>query len=168
MRGTDLLESLLKKNTILSKMALNNVLRVAIPFNAPHGFSFKKISDYEVQISLPNFKLNHNHLGGMHACAIATLGEFCAGMTLAKHLGFQKYRFILSELSVKYHLQGRTGLTGIAQITPERIAEIKHDLTGKDKILVDHNTEIMNKHGEKVADVKTTWQIKDWTKVQLK
>lgn len=168
MKGTDLLENLLKKNTTLSKMALNNVLRIAIPFNAPHGFSFKKISDYEVQISLPNFKLNHNHLGGMHACAIATLGEFCAGMTLAKHLGFKQYRFILSEISVKYHLQGRTGLTGIAQITPERVAEIKQDLTSKDKILVDHNTEIMNKHGEKVADVKTTWQIKDWTKVQLK
>ena len=168
MRGTALLEKLLQKNDKLSRLALDNLMRLGIPFNTPHGFSFKSITDTEVVISAPNFKLNHNHLGGMHACAIATLGEFCAGMTLVKHLGFSRYRFILSELSVKYHLQGRTALTGIAQITHERIQQIKLDLETQEKILVEHTTEIKNKHGEKVADVKTIWQIKDWKKVQLK
>ncbi len=168
MRGTALLEKLLNKNDKLSRLALDNLMRLGIPFNTPHGFSFQKITDTEVEIYAPNFKLNHNHLGGMHACAIATLGEFCAGMTLVKHLGFSRYRFILSELSVKYHLQGRTGLTGVAHLSLERVNQIKLDLETQDKILVEHNTEIKNKHGEKVADVKTIWQIKDWKKVQLK
>ena len=168
MIGSALLEKLLEKNDKLSRLALDNLMRLGIPFNTPHGFSFKSITETEVQIHAPNFKLNHNHLGGMHACAIATLGEFCAGMTLVKHLGFSRYRFILSELSVKYHLQGRTALTGVAKMSLDRIEKIKKDLETEDKILVEHTTEILNKHGEKVADVKTIWQIKDWKKVQLK
>ena len=168
MKPSEIMEGLLKRDDKLSRLALDNLLRVVIPFNTPHGFSFKKLSDEEVQISLPNFKLNHNHLGGIHACAIATLGEFCAGMTLVKHLGLSRYRFILSELSVKYHLQGRTGLTGVAKMSRERIDEIKQLLTEQEKVLVEHNTEILNRHGEKVADVKTVWQLKDWNKVQLK
>lgn len=167
-KGAAILDALLKRNDKLSMIALDNVMRLAIPFNAPHGFSFKKITDEEVQISLPNFKLNHNHLSGMHACAIATLGEFCAGMTLVKHFGMTQYRYILSELSVKYHLQGRTGLVGIAKLNSDRVVSIKEQLTHQEKVLVEHNTEIMNRHGEKIADVRTVWQMKDWNKVQLK
>jgi hypothetical protein len=79
-----------------------------------------------------------------------------------------QYRYILSELSVKYHLQGRTGLVGIAKLGPDRVASIKEQLTQQEKVLVEHNTEIMNRHGEKIADVRTVWQMKDWNKVQLK
>lgn len=168
MKGAKILEVLLARSDKLSLIATDNLMRLAIPFNAPHGFAFKKITAEEVQISLPNFKLNHNHLGGMHACAIATLGEFCAGMTLVKHFGMRDYRYILSELSVKYHLQGRTGLVGTAKLSAERVAEIKQQLVTQDKILVEHNTEIVNRHNEKVADVRTVWQMKDWKKVQLK
>lgn len=168
MKGAKILEVLLSRSDKLSLIATDNLMRLAIPFNAPHGFAFKKITDEEVQISLPNFKLNHNHLGGMHACAIATLGEFCAGMTLVKHFGMSEYRYILSELSVKYHLQGRTGLVGTAKLSAERVAEIKQQLATQDKILIEHNTEIFNRHSEKVADVRTVWQMKDWKKVQLK
>lgn len=168
MKGAKILEVLLARTDKLSLIATDNLMRLAIPFNAPHGFAFKKITAEEVQISLPNFKLNHNHLGGMHACAIATLGEFCAGMTLVKHFGMRDYRYILSELSVKYHLQGRTGLVGTARLSAERVAELKQQLATQDKILVEHNTEIVNRHNEKVADVRTVWQMKDWKKVQLK
>ena len=168
MKASDLLEKVLAREDKVGLVAVDNILRLAIPFNAPHGFSIKKLTGEEVQITLPNFKLNHNHLGGMHACAIATLGEFCAGMTLVKNFGMSRYRYILSELSVKYHLQGRTRLTGVAKLSRERMEEIKQQLTEQEKVLVEHNTEILNHHGEKVADVKTIWQMKDWNKVQLK
>ncbi len=168
MRGAKLLEKLLQKDDRLSRMALDNLMRLAIPFNAPHGFKFTKIASDEVQISLPNFKLNHNHLGGMHACSIATLGEFCAGMTLVKQLGMTRYRLILAELSVKYHLQGRTALRGVARLSNERAQDLKLQLANEEKVLCEHNTEIYNTHNEKIADVRTVWQIKDWQKVQLK
>ena len=168
MKGAQILEKLLHKDDRLSRLALDNLMRLAIPFNAPHGFKFTKLTSEEVQISVPNFKLNHNHLGGMHACAIATLGEFCAGMTLVKQLGMTRYRLILAELSVKYHLQGRTSLRGVAHLSPARAQELKEQLTQEEKVLFEHNTEIYNRHDEKIADVRTVWQVKDWQKVQLK
>lgn len=168
MKGSALVEKLLAKDDRWSRLALDNLMRLAIPFNTPHGFKFTKLATDEVQISLPNFKLNHNHLGGMHACSIATLGEFCAGMTLVKQLGMSRYRLILAELSVKYHLQGRTALRGVAKMTPERAEQLKEQLKIEDKVLFEHNTEIYNSHNEKIADVRTVWQVKDWQKVQLK
>ena len=168
MKGAKLLEKLLQKDDRLSRLALDNLMRLAIPFNAPHGFKFTKLGMDEVQISLPNFKLNHNHLGGMHACSIATLGEFCAGMLLVKQLGMTRYRLILAELSVQYHLQGRTALRGVARMESARVEELKEQLAREDKVLSEHNTEIYNAHNEKIADVRTVWQVKDWQKVQLK
>jgi acyl-coenzyme A thioesterase PaaI-like protein len=168
MKGANLVEKLLKRDDRLSRIALDNLMRLAIPFNAPHGFKFTKLAQDEVQISLPNFKLNHNHLGGMHACSIATLGEFCAGMTIVKQLGMSRYRLILAELSVKYHLQGRTALRGVARLEVARADALKQQLAQKEKVLFEHNTEIYNTHNEKIADVRTVWQIKDWKKVQLK
>jgi acyl-coenzyme A thioesterase PaaI-like protein len=104
----------------------------------------------------------------MHACAIATLGEFCAGLTLARHLGFGRYRFILAELSVQYHRQGRSDLTGVASLTTEQIARVKEDLQHQEKLLFPHSTIITDAKGETVAEVRTVWQIKSWEKVRLR
>src|SRR5690606_36258047 len=96
----------------MNLMALNKVLTLGIPFNAPHGFKIKKIDAECVQIDLPHKKLNHNHLGGVHACAIATLGEFCAGLSILKHFGISEYRLIMSNLNAQYSYQARKNLTG--------------------------------------------------------
>lgn len=163
-----LLEKLMAREDRLSLVAMGNILKLAIPFNAPHGFRLRKLGPEEVRIELPNNKLNHNHVGGMHACAIATLGEFCAGLTLARHLGFTRYRFILAELSVQYHRQGRSALTGVARLTTEQIARVKEDLMQQEKLLFPHSTVITDASGEAVAEVRTVWQIKSWEKVRLR
>jgi acyl-coenzyme A thioesterase PaaI-like protein len=168
MKAASVLNKLINRKDAVSKMALNNLLKIAIPFNAPHGFTVLEISDEQVRIKIANRKLNHNHLGGIHACAIATLGEFCAGMTMAKKLGLDQYRLILSQLSVEYYLQGRSDLTGIAKLSDEKIQKLHNELSTQDKTLVHHETEIFNQKNEKVALVKTTWQLKKWDKVQLK
>jgi acyl-coenzyme A thioesterase PaaI-like protein len=81
-----LIDKLMEKSTKLNLMALDKVLTLGIPFNAPHGFTIKEISSDQVRVSLPNRKLNHNHIGGIHACAMATVGEYCAGCCLWRKL----------------------------------------------------------------------------------
>lgn len=163
-----MLEKVMAREDRISRIAIENLLRVVIPFNAPHGFKLMKLSPREVRIELPNFKLNHNHLGGIHACAMATLGEFCAGMTLARNLGFTRYRFILAELHIDYRLQGRTRLIGTATLNEGEIEELKEKLSHQEKVLFPHTTVITNVHGETVAEVKSVWQVKDWDKVRLR
>src|SRR5665648_310215 len=119
-------DKLLAKPTKLNLITLDKLLRFGIPFNAPHGFKIKELTKENVIISLPNRKLNHNHIGGIHACAMATVGEYCAGMSLLTSFGISKYRLILSELNVKYTYQGRVNLEGICspkQIEVDKVIE---------------------------------------------
>jgi acyl-coenzyme A thioesterase PaaI-like protein len=163
-----LMEKLMARDDRISRLAIENVLKLAIPFNTPHRFHIERLNSQEVQIRLPNRRVNHNHLGGIHACAIATLGEFCAGLTLARHLGFTRYRFILAELRVTYHRQGRTPLLGVSRLSADDAQKIREDLSLQEKILFPHQSSIQDEKGESVADVYSVWQVKDWQKVKLK
>ena len=162
----NIIDKLMKNPTTMNLMALNKVLTIGIAFNAPHGFKIKEISEDNVRISLPNRKLNHNHLGGIHACAMATVGEYCAGMSLLKTFGATKYRLILSDLHVKYTYQGRSDLEGSCsprQIDKEAVRLI---LESDGKYLQKLETLIRDKNGKEVALVTTTWQLKSWDQVK--
>jgi acyl-coenzyme A thioesterase PaaI-like protein len=164
----NVIDKLIANPTKTNLLALNNVLSVGIPFNAPHGFKIRQIDDDAVVISLPNRKLNHNHLGGVHACAMATVGEYCAGMSLLKSFGISKYRLILADLHVKYTYQGRTNLEGICSTRQIQREEANRALESEGKYLQTLVTLIRDKNGKEVATVTTTWQLKSWDQVKTK
>lgn len=163
-----LIDKLIQNPTKINLMALDKVLALGIPFNAPHGFKFIELSDDSVKISLPNRKLNHNHLGGIHACAMATVGEFCAGMSLLKHFGISKYRLIMSEMHVTYTYQGRTNLVGSCLVDQVKKDEVIQALEADGKYQQTLKTIIRDTSEKEVAVVTTTWQLKAWDKVQTK
>jgi acyl-coenzyme A thioesterase PaaI-like protein len=164
-----LIDKLIANPTKVNLIALDKVFAVGIPFNAPHGFKIKKVDNEAVVIMAPNRKLNHNHLGGVHACAIATVGEFCAGMSLLVSFGISKYRLILSELNVKYTYQGREDLEGTclpAQIDREAV---ERALEADGKYFQTLKTLVRDKKsGKEVAEITTTWQLKPWSLVKTK
>lgn len=163
-----MIDKLLANPTSLNLMALDKLLRLGIPFNAPHGFKIKNLDKDAVIISLPNRKLNHNHIGGIHACAMATVGEYCAGMSLLSSFGISKYRLILSELNVKYTYQGRVDLEGICYPNQIDVEAVKEGLEKEGKYLQPLKTIIRDLNGKEVAEVMTTWQLKNWEQVKTK
>jgi acyl-coenzyme A thioesterase PaaI-like protein len=163
-----IIDRLLAKPDSLNIALLDKVLRVGIPFNAPHGFKLKKISHDEVIISLPNKRSNHNHLGGVHACAMATVGEFCAGLSLLKTFGISKYRLILSDLNVKYLYQGRVDLEGICSPLQIDVEAVRQGLELEGKFLQPLKTIIRDLEGKEIAEVSTVWQLKVWEQVKTK
>jgi len=163
-----MIDKLLANPTSLNLMALDKLLRLGIPFNAPHGFKIKNLDKDAVIISLPNRKLNHNHIGGIHACAMATVGEYCAGMSLLSSFGISKYRLILSELNVKYTYQGRVDLEGICYPNQIDVEAVREGLEKEGKYLQPLKTIIRDLNGKEVAEVMTTWQLKNWEQVKTK
>jgi acyl-coenzyme A thioesterase PaaI-like protein len=162
-----LIDKLMENPTKVNLIALNKVLTVGIPFNAPHGFTIRQITSDQVRISLPNRKLNHNHIGGIHACAMATVGEYCAGLSLLSSFGISKYRLIMSELSVTYTWQGRTDLEGICSPRVIDTDAVKATLDEGKTYSQNLETVIQEvKTGKEVARVKTTWQLKPWGNVK--
>lgn len=161
-------DKLLANPTSMNLMVLDKLLRVGIPFNAPHGFKIKTLNSDVVIISLPNKKLNHNHIGGIHACAMATVGEYCAGMSLLTSFGISKYRLILSELNVKYTYQGRVELEGMCSPQQIDVEKVKAALEADGKYLQELKTIIRDLKGKEVAIVTTIWQLKNWEQVKTK
>lgn len=163
-----LIDKLLSNPTSVNVMALDKILRVGIPFNAPHGFKIKTLNRDAVIVSLPNRKLNHNHIGGVHACAMATVGEYCAGLSLLQSFGISKYRLILSDLSVKYTYQGRVELEGICSPTQIDVEKVAQGLENDGKYSQELKTIIRDLNGKEVAVVTTVWQLKNWEQVKTK
>jgi acyl-coenzyme A thioesterase PaaI-like protein len=163
-----MIDKLLANPTTMNKIAIDKVLRFGIPFNAPHGFKIKSLNSDAVIISLPNRKLNHNHIGGIHACAMATVGEYCAGMSLLTSFGISKYRLILSELNVKYTYQGRVDLEGMCSPQQIDVKKVKIGLETDGKYLQELKTIIRDLKGKEVAVVTTIWQLKNWEQVKTK
>lgn len=163
-----IIDKLLANPTPLNILALDKVLRIGIPFNAPHGFKIKTLNRDAVIISLPNRKLNHNHIGGIHACAMATVGEYCAGMSLLQSFGISKYRLIMSEMNVKYTYQGRVDLEGICSPNQIDVEKVRLGLETEGKYSQPLTTIIRDLNGKEVAEVTTVWQLKNWEQVKTK
>jgi acyl-coenzyme A thioesterase PaaI-like protein len=163
-----MIDKLLATPTPLNVLALDKVLRVGIPFNAPHSFKILRLGPEEVAVALPNKKLNHNHLGGVHACAMATVGEYAAGLALLSSFGITRYRLILAELTVRYTYQGRVDLE--ARCAPDQIdvAAVRAGLETEGRYLQRLTTVIRERAGKEVAVVETVWQLKPWEQVKTK
>ncbi len=163
-----MIDKLLAHPTQLNMLALDKVLQVGIPFNAPHGFKILSLGPDEVIVALPNRKLNQNHLGGVHACAMATVGEYAAGMSLLKSSGISRYRLILAELNVRYTYQGRMDLEAICSLRQIDKSLVEAGLATESKYIQRLTTLIRDREGNKVAEVETIWQLKPWEQVKTK
>lgn len=156
------------KHSKTSLWLLNMILKYAIPFNKPHGFKIKHIDENGITTFAPYHKKNFNHLKGIHACAIATVGELAAGLSLMNHFSPSQYRFILSNIDIDYHYQAKKDILAQTSLSASDRENILLALQESDRVLQNVITTITDESNEKVATVKTVWQIKDWTKVKTK
>jgi len=112
---------------------------------------------------------NRNHIAGVHACAIATIGEFSAGVMLLSRLDPTRYRLIMSRLEVEYLYQAKQDIIAETQLEEAELKnEILDPLNEKSTIYKTIETLVTDTSGRKIARLKTKWQIKSWDKVQTK
>ena len=150
------------KNKKIKHTILDKVLNINIPFNRRLKFKITELNPKVVSVTSPSVKSRQNHIKGAHACALATLGEYPAGLVLAQNFSVENYRFILKELSMNYEKQGRGELFATCSVKtlkkPSQTAENWYKM----------KTEITNKKGELVAICNTNWQVKPWGLVKSK
>ncbi len=150
------------EDTPIKTTILNNILPLIVPFNIGHKITVQSHNKEQVLASLPNIKRNHNHIGTIHACAIATLGEFCAGILLLHHFSLHEYRMIMTQLDVTFKRQGKSKLRGEALLPI--LQQYQIELHENGVTLIPMETKIFDQNDELIAVVKTTWQFKQWQK----
>lgn len=142
------------------RRVLDVMLNIGIPFNRWLGLRIKTFESDKVVIESPETVLRRNHVGTAHACALALIGEYPAGLLVAQKFPLEKYRMIIGKLEIEYHKAGRGTLIGAAK-APEAWPVLNGD-----EAWVEMETQITNKKGDLVAVCKTRWQIKPWDKVR--
>ena len=167
MNTTKLVEK--AKNSSFYLWLLNMGITRMIPFNKPHGFRVKEISDTKLVTFLPYKKLNINHIRGLHACALATLSEFTTGLLMISRLDPKKYRIILKTLEMEYHYQGKMDGYGTFEMDNDWLqANIYTPLERADSTVVICEIKIHDSDGNHLTTGKVHWQVKSWDKVRTK
>ncbi|MGK0367809.1 MAG: acyl-coenzyme A thioesterase PaaI-like protein [Thermoproteota archaeon] len=160
------LKEMLNKPSRSNLFMLSKAFQTAIPFNSPHKLSFKYINENEVHTEAKYIRKNKNHLGGIHACAMATIGELAAGTLIIQKFGMIDYRIIMSKIEATYHYQAKTDIVSKAKFTPEELTRMDADIKKDGVSLVELSSELYDTQDNHVATVTTCWQLKEWTKVK--
>lgn len=143
----------------IRRRLLDVLLNFGIPFNRWLGLRIREFGTDHVVIESPPTTLRKNHVGSAHACALALIGEYAAGLLIAQHFPIDTHRFIIGRLDIEYKKQGRGTLSGVAQ-APVEWPELQDG-----EAWISMQTEITDEKNETVAVCKTEWQVKSWAKV---
>lgn len=155
-----------KKHPKLARFAAVHFLSLISPFNAHLGAKMVEWSDTDCKIFLKRRRGVRNHVKAIHAGALFTLGETCAGLVIIRNFPFEGFRPLMSDVRVSYFKQGRADVIGEAHIAPEKIAAMHEDLKRGEIPKIEVVTEIYDKERLLIASVTTVWQVKPWKLVQ--
>ncbi len=135
---------------------MDRFMNFFVPFNRNLGFKIHSLDKNCAIIYSPKSTRRKNHVGTTHACALALLGEYPAGLLLAQNYSVSQYRMIITSLNAIYHKPGVGLLTAIAK----RPLELPGKVDGETSI--EMITQITNSKKEPICTCHTQWQIKEW------
>ena len=148
---------------------LNLVLAWVIPFNRPHGIAIAALGEDYVRTRSSYRRRNHNHVRGIHACAIATIAEMSAGFLLLTKLDPGRYRLIMSHLEVEYFYQAKEEIFAESRLDATRMAaEITDPLVSQEAVTITLESRVADRTGNHIATARTTWQVKRWDRVRTR
>lgn len=136
------------KNNGLLRLIFSRWIGVLIPYTGsirPHIIVLEK---GQARVLLKPHRRIFNHLGSIHALALANLGELCTGLALHISLS-SSHRAILTELKVEYLKKAR----GV--IIAESTIALSGDMVGAhvvQALLRDSNNHL-------VARINATWLV---------
>ncbi len=148
---------------------LNRLLLRTVPFNAPHRLKVLTISDDEITIAAAYKRYNQNHIKGIHACLLATLCEYAAGLSLLRHLSPAEYRIILKNINVTYHYQAKTDVFVNFKLSKNEVeTKFMLPLQTQEALFHEFTVEVHDANKNHICTGLITWQIKAWKNVKMK
>lgn len=163
-----LISSLEKKSPKLARCVAMCALSWMSPFNRHLKARLIEWTNEKTVISVKRIRRVRNHVGSIHAGALFTLGETCAGLVIIRNFPFGKYRPLMSDVKVNYSKQARGDVVGECVLSAADLAKMYEALQRDEIPSLEMTTNIMNDQNEIIAVVTTQWQVKPWQLVKLK
>ena len=142
--------------------SMDRLMRLALPFNRPHRIRIVEVDPGHVGIRLPDRRSNRNHLGGMHAGAIATALEFSSGAAVLLEVGMRDYRIIMSRLEVDYLAKPQGDCMAKAQRDTPEVSGLSGVLKQEGVARVQLGAALFDARGEHCAQALVHWHLKAW------
>ena len=157
------------RRTWYGRWTLNALLSWNIPFNGPHGFKVMPTSDGGMKVKIPHWRVNRNHIRGIHARAMATAAELSSGLSIMEHLDPRKFRLIMKDLRMEYHFQAKKKAYAISGPVSEKIqSNVIGPLKQQASVEYESTVRVQDSDGAHLATGRITWQVKEWEKVRTK
>lgn len=142
---------------------MNRLMQEVIPFNRPHRIQMVKVAQEEVVVSLPLRRRNTNHLGTMHACALATAAEYASGLCVLATLDMSNHRLIMSDLQVHYPRRAESDCRVVAAWDDDSRQRALQELAQSGRHQFEMKSVVFDELGEVVAEALVTWHVKRLT-----
>lgn len=139
---------------------MSRLMQEVIPFNRPHRLKVQSLTDDACEVSLPWRRRNLNHVGTMHACALATSAEYASGLCILSAFGVGRVRLIMSELNMTYGRRAESACVACASLPAEVLDGVRMELDNAGRCAFNLNSVVRDSQGEVVAEAKITWHLK--------
>ncbi|MGV9011780.1 MAG: DUF4442 domain-containing protein [Flavobacteriales bacterium] len=149
------------------RWVLNMGLQRMIPFNRPHGLNVVPLESGGIKVLIPFWRINQNHIRGIHACCLATAAEYCSGLALMAHLDAKSYRIIMKSLHMEYHYQAKSAASAVFSPSAEEVeTNIRKVVERGEAVLYVADVPVHDDKGNHLATGRITWQVKPWESVR--
>lgn len=119
-----MVSSIHRAPNFLQSWLLSQLFGRAIKFAGTAGIQIKHLDFERAELSQGNFRRVQNHIGSVHAAAMALLGESASGFLLGMHVPDDRLP-LLKSMNLQYVKRATGRLTATVAFTEEQIAQIR-------------------------------------------
>jgi acyl-coenzyme A thioesterase PaaI-like protein len=112
---------------VLRTPARSLILGRIVKFVGTAGLRVEELTGTRARVSLANRSRVQNHIGGVHAAAMALLAETASGFVVGMNVPDDRVP-VIKTLQLDYRKRATGGLRAVAELTDEQLASIRdHD-----------------------------------------
>jgi uncharacterized protein (TIGR00369 family) len=111
------------------QFAMSKLFGNKIKYAGHSGIRFEALSAHECIVSIKNNKKVQNHIGGIHAAAMALLAETATGFVFGMNVPDSKLPLI-KKMDIDYVRRSTGDMKAVASLTSEQIQRIKTESKG--------------------------------------
>ena len=135
-------------------------MQEVIPFNRPHRLTVQSLSDERCEVALPFRRKNLNHVGTMHACALATAAEYASGLCVLSAFGVGRVRLVMANLQISYSKRGDSTCVAEAELPSEMLKHVQTQLNDHGRCAFELHSVVRDAADDVVAEAQITWHLK--------
>jgi acyl-coenzyme A thioesterase PaaI-like protein len=119
----------------LRRAALTLVVRRTVPFTDAAGLRVEELARERVTVVVANRRRTRNHIGTLHAAAMALAAETCSGFVVGMNVPDSR-TLVIKSLKVEFQKRCKGALRATATLTPEQLELVRTAEKGEVSVAV--------------------------------